>query len=112
MNFFELVFRKFERQPQSDQLSITFNHSIELIPETMETADIDMNPSNSMIDPIVNRNFGNAFHHQNGPNQLITPPLDNSNITEALIKNISIDIIVNNINPDPSKYIENIQSHT
>ena len=33
----------------------------------METADIDMNSYQSMIDPIVNRNFGNRFHHQNGP---------------------------------------------
>ena len=28
-----------------------------------------MNPYQSMVDPIVNRNFGNTFYHQNGPNQ-------------------------------------------
>ena len=25
--------------------------------------------SSAMIDPIINRNFGNNFHHQNRPNQ-------------------------------------------
>ena len=25
--------------------------------------------SNSMTEPIVNRKYGNTFHHQNGPNQ-------------------------------------------
>ena len=28
-----------------------------------------MNPSHSMIEPIVNKNFRNSFKHQNGPNQ-------------------------------------------
>ena len=28
-----------------------------------------MNPPHSIINPIVNRNFGNKFHHQNGPNK-------------------------------------------
>ena len=28
-----------------------------------------MNPSHSIIEPIVNRNFFNTFQHQNGPNQ-------------------------------------------
>ena len=41
-----------------------------------------------------------------------TAPLDNSIITEALASNISIDILINSINPDPSKDIEYIQSHT
>ena len=69
-----------------------------------------------MIEPIVNRNFGNTFHHQNGPNQSQqtkkipvsnnnTSPLDNSISTETLTKNINIDILANSINPYPSKEI-------
>ena len=76
-----------------------------------------------MIDPIVNSNFGNTFHHQNRPNQrqhsnknparnIITAPLDNSISTETLAKNIILDIIVNNIKPDTSKYIEHLQYQT
>ena len=42
---------------------------MEVILETLEKLDIDMNPSNSMIEPIVNRNFGNKLKHQNGPNK-------------------------------------------
>ena len=70
MDSFEIYFKRFERQLQSNQLSIIFNTSIELIFETLETADIDMNLSHSIIEPIVNKNFLNTFHHQNGPNQL------------------------------------------
>ena len=44
MTSFELNFGKFERQPQRDQLSIIFRPSIEIIFETLETADIDMHP--------------------------------------------------------------------
>ena len=66
---FELEFRRFERQPQSNHPSITFTPKTEEIFETLETADIDMNPSHSMIEPIINRNFGNTSQHQNGPNQ-------------------------------------------
>ena len=69
MTSFELDFRKFECQSQSDQLSIILTPSIELIFEALETDDIEMYPSHSMLDPIFYRNFGNTFHHQNGPNQ-------------------------------------------
>ena len=69
MNYFQLDFRRFERQPQSEQFSIIFTPPMELIFETTDTDDIEMNPSHSMIDPIVIRNFGNKFHHKNGPNQ-------------------------------------------
>ena len=69
MAYFELDFRGFERQPQSEQISITFTPSMENIFETLETADVDMNPSQSIIGPIVNRNFLNTLHHQNGPNK-------------------------------------------
>ena len=68
MNPFELNYRRFERQPQIQHLSLTFSPIIEEIFETLETADIDMTPYHSMIEPIVNRNFGNTFQHQNGPN--------------------------------------------
>ena len=104
---FELDFGKFEHQPQSDQLSIIFTPSIELIFKTLETAEIDLNPHHSMIDPIFNRKFENTCHHQNGPNQhqhtKKMPAI--STITEKLVNNISIDVPVNNINPDPSKEI-------
>ena len=69
MTSFEIDFRMFERQPHSDQLSITFTLSMEYIFETLETADVDMNPPHSIIEPIVNRNFENTFHHHNLPNQ-------------------------------------------
>ena len=89
---------------------------MELIFETMETEEIYTNTYHSMIEPIVNRNFGNTFHHQNGPNQIQqtkkipvsnnnTSPLDNSISTETLTKNINIDILANSINPYPSKEI-------
>ena len=42
---------------------------MEVIFETIETEDIDMNPYHSIIEPIVKRKFGNTFHHQNEPNQ-------------------------------------------
>ena len=49
MTYFELDFRRFERQPQSDQLSIIFTPSMEVIFGALKTLDIDMNPSHSMI---------------------------------------------------------------
>ena len=69
MNSFQLDFIRFERHPQSYQLYIIFNPSMELILENTQTADIDMNPYHSMIEHIINRNFGNKLHHQNGQNQ-------------------------------------------
>ena len=68
MTSFELYVRRFERQPQSNQLSIILFPSMELIFETLETADIDMSPYHSMIEPIFNSKFVNTFHHQNVPN--------------------------------------------
>ena len=44
MTSFDICFRRFERQPQSDQLSIIFTPSMEVISETMEISDIDTNP--------------------------------------------------------------------
>ena len=69
MTSFEIYYRKFERLPQIQQLSTTFNPTIEEVFETLDTADIDMSSSHSMIKPIVNHNFGNKFQHHNGPNQ-------------------------------------------
>ena len=39
--------------------------------EMLKTADIGMTKTSShnIIEPIFKRNFGNIFHHQNGPNQ-------------------------------------------
>ena len=59
----------FERQPQSDQHSIIYIPSIEVISETIETLEIDMDSYHSMIEHIINRKFVNKFHHQNGTNQ-------------------------------------------
>ena len=69
MTSFGLDFRSFERQPQISQLFIIFTHSMKVIFETTETEYIDMNTYHSMIENIVNRNFGNKSHHKNGPNQ-------------------------------------------
>ena len=45
MNSLDLDFRRFERQPQSNQLSIIFTPSTELIFETIGTEDIANNLS-------------------------------------------------------------------
>ena len=44
INAFELDFRRFERQPQSGQLSIISTPSMEFIFENIKTVDIDINP--------------------------------------------------------------------
>ena len=41
-----------------------------------------------------------------------TAPLDNSIITDTPANNTNIEILVNIINPDPSKDTEYLQSHT
>ena len=69
MTTFEIKYRKFERLTHGHQLSTKFHFTIEEVFETLETEDVDMSTSHSMIDPIFNRNVGNIFHHQNGPNQ-------------------------------------------
>ena len=55
MTSFELDFRRFERQPQSEKLSIIFTPSMEIIFETIETVYIEMNLPHSIFEPIVNR---------------------------------------------------------
>ena len=42
---FEIYFRRFERQSQSNQLSSIYTYSMVLLFETIETAEIDMNQS-------------------------------------------------------------------
>ena len=69
MTTFELDFINFESLPLRHQLSTIFHSTIEEVFETLETADVDMSTSHSIIEPIVNQDFGNTFHHQNGPNQ-------------------------------------------
>ena len=64
MNTFELNYRRLERQPQIQQLSLIFTHKIEEIIETLKTADI-----HSMVKHIFNSNIVNTFQHQNGSNQ-------------------------------------------
>ena len=67
---FKLNYIWFEHQPQIQQLSLTFTPTTEEISETLEKSDIDMNTSHSIIEPVVNRNFGKTFQHHNGPNQI------------------------------------------
>ena len=66
---FELEYRSDERKTQRQQLSNTLQLTIEGVSETLETADVDTTASyySNMIKPIVNRKFGNNFHHQYGP---------------------------------------------
>ena len=66
---FELNYRNFEWLPQRHQLTTTFHFTIEEVFETLDTEDLDMSTAHSIIDPIVNRNFGSTFHHKNLPNQ-------------------------------------------
>ena len=61
MTPFYIDFRSFEHHPQKYQLSILFTTTMEVILETLETLDIDMNPPHSNIEPIFNRNFGNKL---------------------------------------------------
>ena len=69
MTPFILNYKRFERHAQNQKLSLPLTPKIEEIFETLETVDIDMTPSHSMIEPIVNSNFGDTFRNKNGPNQ-------------------------------------------
>ena len=51
------------------QLSTTFQFTIEDVFRNIETTYVDISKAHSIIETIVNINFGNKFHHQNGPNQ-------------------------------------------
>ena len=69
MTPYKIYYREFECQTQSHQLSTASTSTIEEVFETLDTVDIDMESSHSMIEPIFNRNFSNTFQHQNEPNQ-------------------------------------------
>ena len=66
----ELENRQFEYKPQRHQISNTFQFTIEEIFKTLETADLYITTANysTLIETIVNRNFGNTFHFNNGKN--------------------------------------------
>ena len=70
MTPFELYYRRFERLPQIQQLSITFNPTIEEVFETLDKTYIHTTSSHSIIETIVNQISCNTFQHHNGPNQL------------------------------------------
>ena len=69
MTNFEPDYRKFELPPQRHQISTICNCTIEEVCETLETEDVEMSTYHSIIETIINRNFVNKFHHQNGPNK-------------------------------------------
>ena len=69
MTTFEPEYRKFELLPQSQQPPTMLQFKIEEVFETLETAGVDISTAHSMIDPILNRNFGNTFYHPNGSNK-------------------------------------------
>ena len=69
MNTFELYYRNFGRLPQSHHRYTILKSTVEEVFETLETAYLDKSTDHSMIEPIVNWNFGNTFKYQNGPNQ-------------------------------------------
>ena len=123
MTSYELYYRKFERQPQSERPSLTFNPQMEEISETLETAYIEMNPYHSMIEPIstgileINSIIRMDQTSVNTPTK--TPvkstnieTINNSTNTETLFNSINTGILVNSINPDPFKYPGYHQSHT
>ena len=70
MTIFELDYSKFERNQQINQLSTTFNFTVEGVFEILDTEDLDMPSAHSIIDPISKKNYDNAFHQQNGSNHL------------------------------------------
>ena len=55
--------------PQIHQPRTMFHFIIEEVFETLETVGVYMSTAHYIIDPIVNRNFVNTFHHLSGPNQ-------------------------------------------
>ena len=70
MSTCEIQYRTFECNKHRHQLSTIFQHTIREFFETLDTEDVYMSTSHSMIDHIINRNFVNTFHRQNVPDQL------------------------------------------
>ena len=65
MTYFEMDYRKIERNPQQHQLYIKFEITMIQVFETLETSEIDTitSYSTNLIELNVNINFGNTFHH-------------------------------------------------
>ena len=118
---FEIDYRSFERQPQGQQLSLTLNPEIEEIFETLETEDIDMISSHSIIETIVKLILSihsNVRMYQIRVNRPTKTPVNstnsetivNSTNTETLVNSINSETLVNSINIDPFKYPFNTSS--
>ena len=58
----EMNYRKFEHITKKNQHYTIFT-------STIDTVDVDMTTSHSIIEPMVNQNFGNTFQQLNGPDQ-------------------------------------------
>ena len=58
---FEIEYRTFELNPQRQQLSTTFQFTIEEVFETLEKGYVNMTTFHSVIDPIVNVNLEMPF---------------------------------------------------
>ena len=69
MTALKLEYRNFKVLPQIHKLSTMFHFIIEEVFENLETADVDMSTSHSIIYPIVIRNFDNTFRDHNVPNK-------------------------------------------
>ena len=61
MTLFQQEYRRFERKPQRHKLNNKFSFTMEEVFEGLETSDFEMitTRSSNMIEPILNRNFGN-----------------------------------------------------
>ena len=84
MNTFKLQCRKFELKARKHQLSTTCQHIVEEIFKTLETEDVCMPTSHSIIYPIANRNFGIRLFKK----------MDQTSV------NMSTNLQINGINPD------------
>ena len=87
MNPFELYYRRFELHPQIQQLFLSFTPKMEEIFETLETADIYMNPSHSIIKAFstgILEIHSNIRMDQISVNSPTKTPV-NSNNTETLV---------------------------
>ena len=60
MTPFQLYYRNFERLPQSHQIPTTFTPTIKEVSGNLDIADTYMTSSHSIIEPIINRSFGNT----------------------------------------------------
>ena len=105
MTSFDLYYINSEGLPQIHQLSTAFFSMIEEVFETLDTEDINMTSSHLTIEPMLNRNYGNKFQYQNGPNM-------NQHIHKNTSQQHQHKTLVNSINPDLIKYPGLHQYHT